>query len=122
MKLKDNKFRDAVLYWFPTILTFYGVIVHFFGILKYTQVWTDHNVHIAMFVVDSLVVTGLLRKTKWGYWLAVILYVQQVIMQSYWTINYAYSSVGLGLFQFFVPAICLASLLVLMLRKNLFIS
>ena len=63
------------LYFYTIALTFLGVIIHALGICGITVGDTPLWLHVLMLVVDCAVVVGLILKSKWRYWLAVVLYV-----------------------------------------------
>lgn len=112
--LNDISKRSFVFYY-PIVLTVIGVFIHLFGVFKLFQLEVPQRIHAIMLVVDFLVVVGLLKKTAWGYWLAVLLYIQQSIMQPIWAYE-AYSN-GLGLFQLVVVSpLVLAALIALIIR------
>lgn len=109
------------LYYYPIILTSIGVGIHLFGTLGLFQVEVPRLWHVLMLIVDFLVVVGLARKTVWGYRLALLLYIQQSIMQPYWAWQ-AYLQ-GLGLFQLLVTSpLVIVALIILIFRKKLFIK
>lgn len=112
--------KAKLLYYYPIALTAIGVGIHFFGTLGLFQLETPQANHALMFIIDILVVIGLSKRTDWGYWLAVFLYIQQSIMQPYWA--YQNFLQGMGLFQLLVTSpLVVASLAVLALNKRLFV-
>lgn len=110
-----------LLYWFPIVLSAIGVGIHFFGTLAMFQLEVPRVNHAVMLIIDFMVVVGLLRRTPWGYWLAILLYIEQSIMQPYWA--YIAYVEGHGLFQLLVTSpLVITALLVLALNKALFIK
>jgi hypothetical protein len=110
-----------LLFWYPIALTTIGVGIHLFGTLGLFQLHVLRVVHVVMLIVDLLVVIGLLKKTKWGYWLAILLYIEQSIGQPYWSYQ------GFGhdgaLFQLLVVCpLVIAALAVLVFNKRLFVK
>lgn len=67
-----------------------------------------------------MVVIGLCKRTVWGYWLAIFLYIEQSIMQPYW--GYEAFVEGQGLFQLLLtsPAV-IAGLIILAFNMKLFV-
>jgi hypothetical protein len=94
--------------------------IHLFGTLSLFQIEGPRALHALMLTIDLLVVIGLLKKTAWGYWLAVLLYVEQSTMQPYW--GYQAVIQGFGLYQLIVvcPLVIIA-LVVLAFNKKLFV-
>jgi hypothetical protein len=92
----------TLLYSYPIALSAIGIGIHFFGTLGLFQLGVSVPMHALMLTIDLLVVIGLWKKTACGYWLAILLYIEQSIMQPYW----AYQSYikGLGLFQLLVTS------------------
>lgn len=110
-----------LLFWYPIALTAIGVGIHSFGTLGLFQLEVYRMVHAVMLLADMLVVSGLLKKTVWGYWLAVLLYIEQSIGQPYWAYH-AFLQDG-TLFQLLVvcPLVIMA-LVVLVFNRKLFIK
>jgi hypothetical protein len=73
-----------------------------------------------MLSIDSAVVIGLMARSLWGWSLGVILFIQQVICQTYWL----YQSGGLDAprLQSPVPLLCLAALVILLANKSTFVQ
>jgi|GEM_PF-3263593 len=110
---------NRALYLYPITLSAIGVVIHFLGILRLFQLDVSIPIHVALFAIDLLVVIGLVRKTKWGYWLAVLLYVEQSIMQP--ILAYKAFMQGLGLFQLLVTSpLVIGALIILVFNKRLF--
>jgi hypothetical protein len=76
-----------------------------------------------MFLIDLLAVYGLMKKTIWGYWIAVILYSQQSFMQPYWAYKKNISNFFiLHHVEYFLPSLLVvSSLLILILNKKHFV-
>lgn len=110
---------NTIFYLYPIMLSAIGVVIHFLGIFRLFQLEVPAPTHVIMFAIDLLVVIGLLRKTHWGYWLAVLLYVQQSIMQPIWA--YKAFMQSLGLFQLLVTSpLVMGALIILACNKRLF--
>lgn len=78
--------------------------------------------HAFMLVIDFFVVLGLLRRSLLGYWLAILLYVEQSIMQPFWAYESFVEDHG-RLFQLLVTSpLVIAALLVLIFNKPLFVK
>ena len=109
-----------LLYWYPIALTAIGVGIHFFGTLGLFQREVSIATHAILLTIDLLVVIGLLKRTAWGYWLAVLLYIDQSIMQPY--LGYQAFIQGLGLYQLLVVCpLVMTALVVLAFNKKLFV-
>ena len=109
-----------ILYWYPISLSLIGVLIHLFGTLGLFQVEVTRAIHALMFTIDTLVVIGLLKKANWGYWLAILLYIEQSIMQPYW--GYQSFVRGGGLYQLLVVCpLVIGALAVLAFNKRWFI-
>ena len=110
-----------LLFWYPIALTVIGVGIHLFGTLGLFQLEVLRMVHVVMLIADMLVVIGLLKKTAWGYWLAIFLYIEQSIGQPYWAYQ-AFLRNG-NLYQFLVVCpLVIVALVVLVLNRKLFIK
>lgn len=112
---------NRCLYLYPIVLTVVGVGIHFFGMLRLFQLEVSGLAHTVMFAIDLLVVVGLFRKSTFGYWLAILLYSEQSIMQPYWAYH-AYIE-GQGLFQILVTCpLVIGALFILISNKPLFLK
>jgi uncharacterized membrane protein len=112
-----------LFYWYPIVVSALGIGIHFFGTLRLFQREVPQANHIIMLIIDMLVVIGLLKRTTWGYWFAVLLYIQQSTMQPYWAYQAYMQGKDFGLFQVMItsPAV-IAALFVLVFNKRLFIK
>ena len=108
--------------WFLICLTAYFVVVHLSGILQLYQLSVPLWIHIVFFIVDSLVVVGLVKKTKWGYFLAVVLCFHQVIVQTYWSFFSGIALESLGIRQSFLLVIVTFALAILLIKKDIFLN
>ena len=108
------------LYAYTILLTCLGVFIHAFGLLGLEYGSSPSWLHLVMLSIDSTVVIGLMVRSLWGWWLGVILFIQQVICQTYWL----YQSGGLDApwIQIPVPLLCLAALVILLLNKCTFVQ
>lgn len=106
-------------HWVPIAITSIGVAIHLFGTLGLFQLEVHRVVHMAMLIVDSTVVIGLLKKTTWGYWLAVMLYIEQSIGVPYLCYQIFVHNTGLKELVLAGPLV-VSCLLILLLNKKLF--
>jgi hypothetical protein len=70
----------------PIIVALMGVVIHFLGIFKILII-APLKVDLAILIIDLLVAYGLYSRRKWGWNLAILLFIQQSIMQPYWAIK-----------------------------------
>jgi hypothetical protein len=109
------------IYWYPIMLSAIGVGIHFLGTLGLFQLEVHRLAHLIMFIIDFMVVLGLLKKSKRGYLLAILLYIEQSIMQPYWA--YLSFIAGFGIFQLLVTSpLVIIALIILIFNKSLFIK
>ncbi len=109
--------------FFPILVAALGVIIHALGIVSVvpqTTIFLD----ITMFVVDFLVCYGLIKRKSWGYYLAIILFLQQSIMQPIWAYNkYVIKFFVIHKIEYFIsPILVILSLIILVFNKNLFVK
>jgi hypothetical protein len=116
-----NKIQNKLLRFYPICLTAVGVFIHFFGALKLFQPDVPQISHLIMLIVDSLVVFALLRRSAWGYWLAILLYIQQSIMQPYWAYQ-NYLSTGAVYQLVLTSPLVIIALAILTMNKHLFVQ
>ncbi len=95
-------------------------MVQALGLLGIDPQGASQTGHAVMLFVDSGVLIGLSRRWTWGYWLALGLLGQQTLFQTYWARGAAISHAPLWWAQLATPIVCLACLLVLVLRRDLF--
>lgn len=107
------------IYAYPILLTFIGVMIHAFGLIKIEYCTAPAWIHFIMLSVDSAVVVGLILKSSWGWWLAVALFIEQVILQTYSLHQLGWLESSFPL-QIPVPLLCLTALIILVLNKNKF--
>lgn len=122
MSFSSAEIHGGILlfYWYPILISTIGVGIHLFGVLELFQLEVPRSIHGLMLLVDSLVLIGLLQKSRWGYWLALLLYLEQSIMQPYWAYQ-AYLAEG-SFFQFWVASpVVIIALLVLASNHRLFV-
>jgi hypothetical protein len=108
------------IYAYPILLTSIGVTIHAFGLLGIEYCNAPAWIHFIMLSVDSAVVVGLILKSSWGWWLAIALFIEQVILQTYSLHQLGWLETSLPL-QIPVPLLCLTALIILILNKNKFI-
>ena len=106
----------------PIILSIIGIYIHAMGLLNLIPA-PVFLVDLLMLFTDLLVAYGLIKKTLWGYWLAVALYLQQSFMQPYWAYEkYISNFFILHPIEYFVsPILVIASLFILLLNKRKFV-
>lgn len=107
--------------YIPIIVSIVGLIIHSLGLLNLIP----HPIFIIdllMFLVDLTVTYGLIKKTFYGYWLAVILYSQQSLMQPYWAYKkYMANFFIIHPFEYYIaPLLVFSSLLILLFNKRQF--
>lgn len=114
--------RLSFLRGIPIAVTAIGICIHVLGVAGlFVQTSFIHD--LIMLGIDCFVLTGLLRRTAWGYYLAVGLYIQQSVMQPYW----AYKSYLAEYFfihpmvLFLAPIVVMTSLIILLTNKVAFI-
>ncbi len=109
--------------FFPISVAALGVIIHALGIMNILP-QTTILLDIGMFVVDFLVCYGLIKRKSWGYYLAIILFLQQSIMQPIWAYNkYVINFFVIHEIEYFIsPILVILSLIILVFNKNLFIK
>ncbi len=107
------------IYAYPILLTLIGVMIHAFGLIKIEYCTAPTWIHLIMLAVDSAVVVGLIAKSTWGWRLAVALFIEQVILQTYSLHQLGWLESSFPL-QIPVPLLCLTALIVLVLNKNKF--
>jgi hypothetical protein len=112
--------RQRALYLLPIAVATVGVGIHLLGVLGIDPQNAPAVGHAVMFVVDLAVVVGLLGRRRWGYWLAVGLFVQQTTFQAWWAYHALMSEAPLWGAQLATPVLCLACLLVLLVRGDLY--
>jgi hypothetical protein len=112
--------REKALHLLPIGVALIGVAIHLLGLLGIDPQNAPVSAHAVMLVVDSSVVAGLLGRRRWGYWLAVALFVQQTMFQGYWAYRAFVSEAPLWGIQLATPILCLTCLLVLVLRGDLY--
>jgi hypothetical protein len=110
-----------ILYAYPILLTSCGIFIHAFGLFGIEYGSCPAWLHLIMLSIDSAVVIGLILKSSWGWRLGVVLFVQQVICQTYWLHQSGWLHTSLRL-QLPVPSLCLAALIILLFNKNKFVQ
>ena len=111
---------NKALHTLPISVAGVGVVVHALGLLGIDPQGASQWGHAVMLCVDCSVLIGLSRRWTWGYWLALGLFGQQTLFQTYWAWAAAVSRAPLWWAQVATPIVCLACLLVLVLRRDLF--
>lgn len=107
---------------FPIVLTVVGVGIHAAALLGSSVGDAPTWLHITMLFVDSLVVVGLLLRTKWGYGLALALYLQQLVFQTYWACEGFQSQWEMRWMQVLTVLLCALAFAMLALRRECFVS
>jgi Na+/proline symporter len=95
-------------------------MVHSLGLLGIDPQGASRVGHVIMLLLDSSVLVGLLGRRTWGYWLALGLFVQQTVFQTYWAYAAAARDARLWEAQLATPLVCLACLVVLLARRDLY--
>ncbi len=72
------------LYSFPIFVTIIGIAIHLLALLGFSFGEQPALIHWMMLIIDSVVVVLLIKRTALGYFLGLLLYVQQTISQTYW--------------------------------------
>ena len=112
---------NRFVYFYPILLTSCGIFIHAFGLLGIEYNGVPTWIHVAMLIIDSAVVIGLLLKTSWGYWLGTALYIEQIILQTYGLYLQGWFDTSFRL-NIPVPLLCLAALLALLFYKKTFVK
>ncbi len=104
----------------PLITAIIGVGIHTLGLLDFIphpSVLAD----TCMLLIDLLVAYGLIKKTRWGYYLALILFLQQSIMQPYWAYQkYISGFVILHPVELFIaPLLVISCFIILIFNKKI---
>lgn len=116
-----NKRLELFIWCYPIVLTFIGVIIHLVGVLGFQVYLTaNYTAHLLMLIIDTLVVIGLSKKMRWGYWLAVALYCQQAIFQPYWA-YITFTNFGVPWLQVGAILFIIVSLFMLLKFKKFFV-
>ncbi|HAB99602.1 MAG TPA: hypothetical protein DCE71_07265 [Parachlamydiales bacterium] len=110
-----------LIYFYPILLTTCGILIHAFGLLDIEYNTAPAWGHLLMLIIDSAIVIGLFLKVSWGYWLAVALFIQQTICQTYWLSMQGWLDTSFQL-NIPVPLLCLAALACLIFYKKVFIE
>lgn len=109
--------------FFPISVAALGVIIHALGIVNVVP-QTTLLLDMIMFAIDFLVCYGLINKKPWGYYLAIILFLQQSIMQPIWAYNkYILNFFVIHKIEYFIsPILVILSLVILVFNKSIFIN
>lgn len=118
IKKARNNFRNFLIF-----ITMMGAIIHILGLLNIIPHPTL-IVDLSMLFIDLLVIYGLIRKVVWSYYLAVALYLQQSIMQPYWSYHkYTNGFIIIHPMEYFLaPFIVILALTILIFNKNHFVE
>lgn len=113
---------DAVFYYLPIIVTGIGILIHSLAVFG-LYISNDHlGLHLLMLIIDSAVVIGLMKRSIFGYWLALGLYFEQGAFQTYWAAEAFYNQWDYWRFQAITAVLALICLAILGTRKPLFLS
>lgn len=107
------------IYFYPILLATCGIAIHALGLFGIAYLHAPFWGHLVMLLIDSAVVLGLLLKSSWGYWLGVILYLEQVYIQTL-SLHHAGWFASPSHLQIPVPFLCLIALVLLVLNKKSF--
>ncbi len=102
----------------PICVAGVGVGVHSLGLLGIDPQGASRVAHATMLFLDSSVLVGLLGRRTWGYWLALGLFAQQTVFQTYWAYAAAVRDAQLWQAQLATPLVCLACLIILVARRD----
>lgn len=84
---------------FVVLLLCVGAIVHAAALVGWKldeePLWTD----VTFLCIDLVVFFGVLTKRRWGYWLALLLFLQQSAVQGYWAVWGLQNGVVFGIQQ-----------------------
>lgn len=107
----------------PVIVAAIGIVIHALSLLDFIS-HPSFISDLSMFFIDILVVYGLINKRVWGYWLAVVLYLQQSVMQPYWAYQkYVSHFYIVHPIEYFVASILvISSLFILIFNKKYYLS
>jgi uncharacterized membrane protein YfcA len=108
------------LRFLPICVAGVGVVVHLLGLFGVDPQDAPLLGHVVMLLVDAGVLVGLWQRRRWGHWLALCLFGQQTVFQAYWASAAAASGAPLWQAQLLTPVVCLACLMILVLRRELF--
>jgi hypothetical protein len=108
--------------YIPITVAIIGIVIHSLGLLDLIP----HPLFILdllMLCIDILVAYGLIKKTTWGYWLAIALYLQQSFMQPYWAYEKYMSNFYIvhPIEYFAASLLVILSLLILIFNKKQFL-
>ena len=107
----------------PIIVVMLGVIIHFLGVTQILMM-ASFRADAIMFIIDLLVALGLFWRKKWGWYLAIILFTQQSIMQPYWSYQKYLSHFFIihPLEYMIAPALVVISLVLLVKDKDIYLK
>ena len=105
--------------YIPILTAIIGVGIHALGLLEiipHPSVFVDS----CMLFIDLLVAYGLIKKTRWGYYLALILFLQQSSMQPYWAYQKYIANFAIlhPIELFIAPILVIISFIILIMRKD----
>jgi hypothetical protein len=116
---KNSDTFRKMAYFFPIALTSCGILIHACGLLGIEYHHNSFLAHLIMLIVDISVVLGLLLKSSWGYWLGILLYIEQVYIQTLSLRQLGWLN-SIYRFQIPVPLLCLTALLFLFVYRKEF--
>lgn len=109
-----------VLYYYPIALAGIGTCLHLLGTVGLFQPELPRGLHMIMYAIAIVVVIGLFAKSFCAYWLAILLFIEQSVMQPYW----GYQSFSQGsFFQILVVwPLVIAALGILVFNQRIFVQ
>jgi hypothetical protein len=108
-----RRLQESPRFAFPIVVLLLGAGIHLAALLgkKFDAepLWTD----VVFLGVDLVIAIGLITRRKWAVSSAMVLFLQQVVFQSYWAIVHFRTTQRFGV-QALAALICLAMLLLLL--------
>jgi hypothetical protein len=105
---------------FPIGVLLLGALVHVAAVLGFKMDtdpgWTDW----LFLAIDSLLALALFARARWGYWVALLLFCQQVATQGYWAVRVGFATRSVFGLQQAAAALCVGALLLMATQRALF--
>ena len=110
--MKNSPARTFVLF-----VLFLGIVIHVLGSFDIQTGDASFFAHYAMFAADTIAFSGLLLRRRWGYWIALGLFVYASCSQTYWTIEAIVKGYDMVLAQGITAILCILGLWILIGKK-----
>lgn len=112
-----------LIYKLPLTLTIIGIIIHFLGLFRILQI-TTMQFDALMLIIDIVTAYGLFKRYSFGYYLAIILYIEQSIMQPFWSYKAFKAKIYIiHPIEHFLPSLLVLScLFILITSKEVFLN